>query len=114
MRYLLIAFTAAGFLIACSPKTTEIISAEEPAEETTTATDGEMPKADIGEGKVVFLDKCIGCHGPYAPGPRSASEIDNFSKERFDAILPKMIINAELNKVQARQVSAYIYWEIEN
>lgn len=108
MKYLFIALTAAGFLVACNPKTAEIV------EVTETATDGDMPKADIGEGKVVFLTKCIGCHSSYAPGPTSALAVDNFSKEQYDAILPKMIINAELNEEQARQVSAYIYWEIEN
>jgi hypothetical protein len=57
MKYLLIAFSAAVFLIACTPKTTEIITVEETNSETTTS-DSDMPKADIGEGKVVFLEKC--------------------------------------------------------
>lgn len=112
MKYLLIAFTAAGFLIACSPKTTEIITVEETVEETTTTTDSDMPTSDIGEGKVVFLENCIGCH--YGKGPNSASDLDNYSKAKIDAVLPKMLKNAELNAEKSRQVSAYIHWEIEN
>lgn len=112
MKYLLIAFTAAGFLIACSPKTTEIITVEESVEETTTTTDGDMPKADIGEGKVVFLENCIGCH--YGKGPNSAEDLDKYSPTKIASILPKMIKNAELNDEQSRQVTAYIEWEIAN
>ncbi len=112
MKYLFIAFTAAAFLVACSPKTAEIIEVTETAEETATSTDGDMPKADIGEGKVVFLTKCTKCH--YGNGPSSPETIDNYSKKQFEAILPKMIKNAELNEEQARQVSAYLFWELEN
>ena len=114
MKYLFIAFTAAAFLVACSPKTVEIIEVTETSEETATSNDGDMPKADIGEGKVVFMTKCMGCHGGYAPGPTTVAAIDDFSKERYEAALPRMIKNAELNKEEARQVSAYLFWEIEN
>ncbi|MCJ8291501.1 MAG: hypothetical protein HRT58_16970 [Crocinitomicaceae bacterium] len=112
MKHLFIAFTAAGFLVACSPKTTEIIEVTETVEETTSSTNGDMPKADIGEGKVVFLKNCLTCH--YGNGPSSAETIDNFSKKQFENILPKMIKNAELNTEQSRQVKAYIFWELEN
>ncbi len=111
MKYLFVTFVTVGFLVACAPKTTEIIEVVETTTETT-ETDGEMPKADIAEGKVVFLTNCIGCHA-YG-GPTSAEGIDKYSKERIDKVLPAMIENAELNDEQARQVAAYIYWEIEN
>ena len=111
MKYLFIAITTAAFLVACSPKTAEII---EVTEETATSNEGDMPKADIGEGKVVFLSKCTQCHGSYANGPKTPNEINNFSKERIEEALPRMIKNAELNKEQSRQVSAYLYWKIEN
>ena len=62
MKYLFLAFTAAALLVACNPKTAEIIEVTETTEETATSTEGDMPKADIGEGKVVFLTKCTRCH----------------------------------------------------
>lgn len=108
MKYLLIPLLAAGFLIACSPKTTEVVAVEEG----TTSTNDDMPKADIGEGKVVFLKSCTGCH--YGNGPSSPETIQNYTKEQYEAILPKMFENAELNEDQSRQVSAYIYWKLEN
>lgn len=115
MKYLFIALTAAAFLVACNPKTTEIIQVTETVEETSSSTDSDMPKADIGEGKVVFLTKCTECHkSDYINGPVNALGIDNYSKERIEAILPKMLKNAELNEEESRQVSAYLFWEIEN
>ena len=112
MKYLVIAFAAAGFLIACTPKTSEIVEVVESTEEEVTTTDGDMPKADIGEGKVVFLNNCTGCH--YGNGPSSPETIQDFTKAQYTAILPKMFENAELNEEQSRQVSAYIYWQLEN
>lgn len=111
MKYLFIPFAAVALFVACAPKTTEIIEIVEVTTETT-ETDGEMPKADIAEGKVVFLSNCIGCHS-YG-GLTSAEGIDNYSKEKFDEVLPEMIKNSELNDEQSCQVTAYIYWEIEN
>ena len=111
MKHLVFVFAAAGLLAACTPKTSEVVEVVETAEEETT-TDGDMPKADIGEGKVVFLNKCTGCH--YGNGPSSPESIHNFTKAQYQAILPKMFENAELNADESRQVSAYIYWELEN
>lgn len=111
MKYLFIPFVTVTLLVACTPKTTEIIEIVEETTETTESI-GEMPKADIAEGKVVFLNSCVGCH--YGVGPASAESIDEYSKEKFDAVLPDMIKAAELNEEQARQVRAYIYWELEN
>lgn len=111
MKYLVFVLVAAGFLVACTPKTSEVVEVAETSEETT--TDGDMPKADIGEGKVIYLRDCITCHG-YTSGPKSVEGLDNFSKAQIDAVLPKMIENAHLDKTQARQVTAYLYWELEN
>ncbi|MDG1330692.1 MAG: cytochrome c [Crocinitomicaceae bacterium] len=111
MKNLVFVLAAAGFLIACTPKTSEIVEVAETSEET--ATDGDMPKADIGEGKVIFLKDCIPCHTDYT-GPTSVERLKNYSKERVDAVLPKMINNAELNETQSRQITAYLHWELEN
>ncbi|MFK7783716.1 MAG: hypothetical protein AB8B56_01300 [Crocinitomicaceae bacterium] len=112
MKYLLFTLIVAGTIVACSPKTTEVVTTVETTEEVVTSNDGDMPTADIGEGKVVFLKNCTGCH--YGNGPSDVKTIHNYSKSQFEAILPKMFKNAELNKDQSRQVSAYIYWELEN
>ncbi len=113
MKFLIIALSILGLLAACSPKTTEIIEASNSAEVDESSPDGSIPKADIGEGKLVFLTDCIDCH--YGRSVDNAqSVIDSYSKAQWDEILPKMIKKAELDEVKARQVSAYVYWEIEN
>lgn len=113
MKYLLFTFSTVGFLIACSPKTTEIITDVQTEEVDVTSSDPNMPKSDIGEGKVVFLENCISCH--YGRSTENVPAlVDSYSKEEWSTILPKMIQQAELDDEKSRQVSAYIYWELEN
>ena len=112
MKYFVFAFAFAGLIVACTPKTSEVAEVSETAEEGTNSTDGEMPKSDIAEGKVVFLKNCTGCH--YGTGPTNVESIHDYTKEQFEVIFPQMFKNAELNPDQSRQVTAYIFWELEN
>jgi mono/diheme cytochrome c family protein len=96
MRYLALFGGIVALLIACSPKTTESI----------TEADGNMPKAAIGEGKVVYMKKCSRCH--------ALKTVENFSREQWDNILPNMIRKAELSEEEAYQVTEYVHWEIDN
>ena len=102
MKKLLLVFTAGAFLLSCSPKTAEIV--ETTTDET--SSEGDMPKADIGEGKVVFLKNCTSCH--------YAKDIKSYTNDQWANILPRMVKKAELDDVQERQVTAYINWEISN
>lgn len=86
-------------MVAC--KTTEVVEEVIENKETT-----EMPKSAVGEGKLVLLTKCAKCH--------EAPEVDKYSKEKWDKILPPMIKKAQLTEEEANNVSAYVYWELEN
>lgn len=99
MKKLLLLFAAGLTFVAC--KTTQVVEEVVETEETT-----EMPTTAIGEGKVVLLTKCAKCH--------EAPEVDKYSKEKWDKILPAMIKKANLSEVEANNVSAYVYWELEN
>lgn len=113
MKYLLVVLTVTSFLVSCNPKTSEIIEVAETVEEAETSTTGGMPKSDIGEGKVVFLTNCIDCH--YGRSANRVPElVDSYTKEQWANILPKMVIQAELNDEKSRQIAAYIAWELEN
>jgi len=112
MKYFFIAFTAVSLLIACTPKVAEIIEETETAEEVVTSTDGDMPNTDIGAGKIIFLKDCVTCHG-YTSGPLSIAGLGHFTKAQVDDVLPKMIENAKLDEKQSRQVTSYLYWELE-
>lgn len=102
MKYLFptLFIASVGVLIGCAPQTTEAVTSD--VEETTE----EMPKAAIGEGKVIYLDDCSKCHG--------TKVVEDYTKEQWDKILPNMIKKAELDATQGAQVSAYVYWELEN
>jgi mono/diheme cytochrome c family protein len=65
-----------------------------------------MPKADIGEGKVIFLRDCGKCH--------YGKNIESYTKEQWANILPRMTKKAELDETETRQITAYIAWELEN
>lgn len=93
-----IAFYLIGGLmvVACSPKTTETVT--EPATDTT------MPKADIAEGKVVYLKDCAKCH--------AVKPVHNYTQEQWMKILPAMIKKARLDEDKSRQVTAYVDWEL--
>ncbi|MFT5778676.1 MAG: hypothetical protein ACI837_001632 [Crocinitomicaceae bacterium] len=103
MKHLFLAFAAVGLLIACTPKTAEIV----PVVTETETTEESMPLADIGEGKVIWLTDCTKCH-------YGQKVIEDYTKLQWEGILPKMIKNAKLNDDKARQIRAYVYWELEN
>lgn len=65
-----------------------------------------MIKADIGEGKVIFMRDCTRCH--------ELKEVESFTTTQWSNILPRMIIQAQLNDTESRQVTAYVEWELEN
>lgn len=65
-----------------------------------------LTKTDIGEGKVVFMRDCTRCHGQ--------KKVENFTTTQWSNILPRMIIQAQLNDDESRQVKAYVEWELDN
>lgn len=65
-----------------------------------------MMKTDIGEGKVIFIRDCTRCH--------KQKTVEDYTSKQWSNILPRMIIKAELNDTESRQVTAYIEWELEN
>lgn len=69
-------------------------------------TESGIMKADVGEGKVIFMRDCTRCH--------ELKKVENFTSAQWSNILPRMIIQAQLNDTQSRQVTAYVEWELEN
>jgi len=56
--------------------------------------------ATAARGRVIYLTKCIDCHG--------ARPIGDYSQAEWDAILPKMHLKAKLTAEEASDVDAYI------
>jgi mono/diheme cytochrome c family protein len=65
-----------------------------------------MIKADIGEGKVIYLRDCTRCH--------EKKKVEDFTSTQWANILPRMSVQAQLNDTESRQVKAYVEWELEN
>ncbi len=62
--------------------------------------------ADVGEGKVIYMRDCTRCH--------EEKKIENYTQAQWDNILPRMVIKAQLDDTQRRQVKAFVNWKLEN
>ncbi len=80
-------------------------SCKTPSEITPTDPEG-MMKADIGEGKVIYMRDCTRCH--------DQKKVEDFTSEQWSNILPRMVKKAQLDETKSRQVTAYVEWELEN
>lgn len=58
----------------------------------------------VKAGKVLFDKRCIECHKPKI--------IDNYSREKWDRVLPRMGRKAKLNDEEFSQVQAFIYHQL--
>ncbi|MFK7783717.1 MAG: hypothetical protein AB8B56_01305 [Crocinitomicaceae bacterium] len=74
--------------------------------EVTQVDETDMIKADIGEGKVIYMRDCTRCH--------EQKKVEDFTPAQWKNILPRMVIQAQLNDTESRQVRAYVDWELEN
>ena len=93
-KYLLI-FVAGITMLACAPKSAEIVTEEaSPA----------IPSASVSKGKTIYETKCIKCH--------ALKTIKNHTTEQWAMILPKMAIKAKLINDQEALVNEYIQWEL--
>ena len=97
MKYLLSLLTIAAVALAVQScrSTSEVV-----------ADENGMIKADVGEGKVIYMRDCTRCH--------EQKKVESFTAQQWENILPRMIVQAQLNDTESRQVKAYIEWEIEN
>ena len=100
MKKSIILLGTAFALFACSESTSTGV-AEEVNYEITNPTE-----AQLNQGKELYSTRCTECH--------DAKVIDNFTKEQWNVILPKMSKKAKLSGEDNALVHAYVYWEIDN
>ena len=98
MKHLLFLFATTALVVASQScrNTSEINPTDENG----------MIKADIGKGKVIYLRNCTECH--------EQKKVEDFTSAQWANILPRMIVQAQLNETESRQVKAYVEWELEN
>lgn len=68
--------------------------------------DAGLMSKDVGEGKVIYMRDCTRCH--------EQKKVEEYTSAQWSNILPRMVIKAQLNETESRQVTAYVEWEMEN
>lgn len=100
-QIILILFTLA-LVVACAPKTTEVIEVvSEPDAESTIMR---KPSLEESEGMALYNANCNKCH--------DLEVISNYSLERWTKIVPDMSAKAKLNAVQESKIMAYVKWQL--
>lgn len=90
-------FAAFAVLVACAPKTTEVI--EEKSTTTTTMT------AEISEGSALYAANCGKCH--------DLPKEQKYSAEKWKVIVPDMSKKAKLDATAENKIMQYVLWKIE-
>lgn len=61
---------------------------------------------NVAQGKAIFEKKCQRCH--------ALKNIDNYTLQQWEVILPKMSKKAMMGKKKRNKVNAYIQWKLTN
>ena len=96
MKFLMIMFAAGVTLTACSPKTATVESTVEM----------NFPNEAVASGYELYTNKCGRCH--------KLKTVDNYSREDWNDILPRMAKKAKLEGEQEQTIDTYINWELGN
>jgi cytochrome c2 len=93
-----ITFIAASMILlaACTPKTAEVVVAEEPVE---------FPSTDVAEGSKLYAENCGKCH--------KLKTVTNYSQEQWKTIVPKMAAKAKIDATAESKVMQYVMWKTE-
>lgn len=97
MKKLIIGFVALSAIIACTPKTAEVI--------TNTEDTAAMP-AHIVEGKTLYVNNCGKCH--------KLKDIDAFTREQWDKVLMPMVKKSNLTEGDGNKIDEYVNWELKH
>ncbi|MDG1428871.1 MAG: hypothetical protein P8H56_00475 [Crocinitomicaceae bacterium] len=103
MKYLLITFAGAALIYSCTPKVAEVAVTEVNSGEELVG----LNDPQIAAGKHIWENDCTPCH-------YGGKVITNYTKDQWGGIMPKMIINAELDETGSTQIWAYVNWILEN
>lgn len=108
MKKTLLLVFGASVIYACNPKVSEVVEStdtnqtSEPSDVMSASTMSD----EVVAGKAIFENKCTRCHG--------AKDIESYTQEDWDKILPRMITKAKLKDPEDAQVTSYVEWELNN
>lgn len=97
MKKLILGPVAISTIIACTPKTTEVIS---------NAEDTALMPTNIVEGKTLYVNNCGKCH--------KLKDIDAFTREHWDKVLMPMVQKSKLTDEDGKKIDDYVNWELKH
>lgn len=83
-------------MVACSPKTTEVIEVEGEAPDA-------FPSSEVAEGSQLYNDNCGKCH--------KLKTVTDFTPEQWKTIVPDMAEKAKLDETQENKILQYVLWK---
>lgn len=106
MKKVFFALSTLVLIVACSPKTAEVV---EVVTETTTETTTETavlrkPSVEESEGMTIYNANCGKCH--------DFKVISDYSMERWSKIVPNMSAKAKLDATQESKIMAFVKWQL--
>ena len=96
MRNSLLVIYANIVIASCSPKNAEV------AKISNVET---VPQGEISEGRDLFTTHCDQCH--------ELPEVSNYSREKWQKIIPVMAKEARLNLKQESKIASYVNWKLQ-
>jgi len=105
MKKVFFALSTLVLIVACSPKTTEVVEVVEVKTETNTeAAVIRKPSVEESEGMTLYNAHCGKCH--------EHKTISDYSLERWTKIVPNMASQAKLDATQESKIMAYVKWQL--
>ena len=105
MKKVFFALTTLALIVACTPKTAEVVEVVTvTTEETTEAVVMRKPSVEESEGMTLYNTNCNKCH--------ELKTISDYSMERWTKIVPNMASQAKLDATQESKIVAYVKWQL--
>lgn len=97
MKKLIFILFAATAMVACTPKTQEVVD---------TVESMTFPNERVGEGYSLYSTTCSRCH--------NTKPVAEYTREQWDNILPNMAQRAKMDTTSTAKVDDYINWVLSN
>jgi cytochrome c peroxidase len=105
MKKVFFALSTLAIIVACTPKTAEVVEVVKgTTEETTEAVVMRKPSVEESEGMTLYNAHCGKCH--------EHKTISDYSFERWTKIVPNMASQAKLDATQESKIMAYVKWQL--
>ncbi len=105
MKKVFFALTTLALIVACTPKTAEVVEVVTvTTEETTEALVMRKPSVEESEGMTLYNAHCGKCH--------ELKTISDYSAESWQKIIPNMAKQAKLDATQESKIMAYVKWQL--